>query len=100
MDWEIILREAEGMARCFKQNGVDLNEAKKVLDYYVYKRFDEEAMACYLQTMASNPPLRSKKTQGYYQKLRDLWLNWNTGLKGRDKARAWGWAIRLAKAGG
>ncbi|RDV83580.1 hypothetical protein [Ammonifex thiophilus] len=100
MDWEIITREAEGMARRFKQNGVDLNEAKKVLDYYVYKRFDEEALVRYLQIMAFNPPPRSKRTQRYYQKLYDLWLNWNTGLKGRDKARAWGWAIRLAKAGG
>lgn len=99
MDWDRLMAEAEEMARRLKQAGVDLNEAKKALTYYLYRGCDERAMLRYLDTMATKPPLRSKKSQVHYRGIRDLWVGWRTGLRGADKARAWGWAIRLARVG-
>lgn len=99
MDWDRLMTEAEEMARRLRQAGVDLSEAKKALDYYLYKGCDEQAMRRYLEIMATKPPLRSKKTQAHYRGIRDLWLGWRTSLRGADKARAWGWAIRLARVG-
>jgi len=103
VDWEKVLREAEELARQLRRARVDLNEAvneaEKALTFYLYKNCNEEAMRRYLNTMATNPPPRSKKTQRYYCVIRDLWEGWRTDLSGRDKARAWGWAVRLAKVG-
>jgi hypothetical protein len=98
VDWDLLMKEAEDMAGRLKQMGVDLNEAEKVLTYYLYKGCDERAMSRYLELMATNPPLRSKKTQIHYRGVRSLWMSWRTGLRGLDKARAWGWAVRLARA--
>ncbi len=98
MDWERLMSEADQLARRIQGSDVDLSEAKKALDYYLYKGCDEQAMRRFLEVMATNPPARSRKTQVYYRSIRDLWLSWRTGLSGRDKARVWGWAIRLARA--
>jgi hypothetical protein len=98
MNWDRLMAEAEEMARRLAQTGVDLSEAEKALTYYVYKGFDEQAMRRYLELMATRPPLRSRKTQAHYRKMRDLWLSWRTGLRGEDKGRVWGWAVRLARA--
>ncbi|MGB9886320.1 MAG: hypothetical protein ACPLRW_04905 [Moorellales bacterium] len=97
MDWDALMEEAEELAVRLKQTGVDLNEAEKVLGYYLYKNCDEKAMSRYLELMATSPPLRSKKTQVHYRTIRSLWMSWRTGLRGADKARAWGWAVRLAR---
>lgn len=97
MDWDTLMKEAEDMADRLRQTGVDLNEAEKALTYYLHKNCDERAMSRYLELMATNPPLRSKRTQVHYRTIRSLWMSWRTGLRGLDKAGAWGWAVRLAR---
>ena len=79
---------------------VDPNEAKKVGQQFIYFQYDGGKMARYLGIMAANPPARSKKTQGYYQRLRDIWTReWRVGdLSGPEKARAWLWGAGLVRA--
>lgn len=98
VDWDTINQEAERLAKLLQRAGTDLGEAEKLKDYYLFKDCDEEAVKRYLDTMADNPPPRSKRTQGYYQQLRSAWNQWNTPLKGIDKARAWGFAVKIAKS--
>ena len=97
VDWDRLMAEAEEMAQRLAQTGVDLNEAERALTYYLYKDCDEQAMRKYLEIMATKPPLRSKRSREHYQRMRDLWASWRTGLRDRNKARAWGWAVRLAR---
>lgn len=97
-DWNGIMEEAERLADELQRRGVDLSEAEKAVDYFVRTGCDETSFARYLQIMAEQPPMRSKKTRGYYQQLRRAWEQWGTRLRGLDKARAAGWAVRLARA--
>ncbi|MFQ3611967.1 MAG: hypothetical protein SNJ72_10800 [Fimbriimonadales bacterium] len=99
VDWDTINREAEKLAKELRRTQTDLGEAEKLKDYYLFKDCDEDAVKKYLDTMADNPPERSKKTQRYYHELRRVWNQWNTPLKGIDKARAWGLAVKIAKSG-
>ena len=77
-----------------------LGEAEKYLKYYIFKEYDETAMNRYLEEMKGNPPPRSKQTRGYYEKIYHIWQRWSPkcGLTGIDKARAWGWGIRMARS--
>ena len=97
-DWESISKQAEWVARELVQLEVDLAESEKLVDYYLFKGCSEEAMARYLKTLAHNPPPRSRRSQRHFRNLREIWNRWNTSLTGVDKARAWGWAVRRAKA--
>ncbi len=105
VDWDAINREAERLADELSQADTELDKAKKLLDeaeklkdYFLFKNCDEFAVRKYLDTMATNPPPRSRQTPRCYQTLRDIWNRWNTSLTGIDKARAWGLAVRIAKA--
>ncbi|HIC92889.1 MAG TPA: hypothetical protein EYP09_01370 [Anaerolineae bacterium] len=97
-DWEAILREAERLATQFRRLEVDLAEAEKIGDYYVYKEYNEGAMLHYLEMMARNPPPRSRRSQRHFKSLWDIWQSWQPSLPGPDKAKAWGWGVRIAKA--
>ncbi|MCS7066599.1 MAG: hypothetical protein NZL85_10075 [Fimbriimonadales bacterium] len=97
-DWNTIGEQAERVVRELTRLQVDLNEAEKLVDYYLFKGCDDEAMSRYLDTLAQDPPPRSRRSQHHFRNLRDIWNRWNTPLTGVDKARAWGWAVRLAKA--
>lgn len=98
IDWDGICREGERLANDFVRQQVDLSEAQKVGDYFRFKHWDEAAVVRYLDEMATNPPLRSRRSQTHYKNIRSIWNGWRTELKGPDKARAWGIAIRTAKA--
>ena len=97
-DWDAILDEAQRLAQDLRQRGVDLAEAQKAGDYYVYKNCDDEAMGRYLERMANNPPSRSRRSQRHFKNLWDIWRTWRTPLPAKDKARAWGWGLREARA--
>jgi hypothetical protein len=96
-DWDAILNEAERLAMQFRRLEVDLSEAEKVGDYYVYKGCDDDAMARYLELIAKSPPPRSRRSQRHFKNLWDIWRNWHPSLSTPDKARAWGWGVRIAK---
>lgn len=96
-DWESIMAEAGRIAGELRQRAVDLAEAEKVGDYFISHSYKEDQITRYLELLATNPPVRSRRSQRHYQSLRDIWQRWRTGLKGPDKARAWGWGVRLAK---
>jgi len=100
VNWEAIMREAEKLERMLRQADLDLNEAEKAIGYYLFKGCDEQAMDRYLRQMAENPPPRSKRTQRYYQQLYRIWRGWSSTcqLTGIDKARAWGWGVRMRRA--
>jgi len=110
MQWDKIMEAAEllseemlGAAEEYKKwerKKSFLGETEKSLQYYIFKEYDETAMNRYLKEMAENPPPRSKQTQGYYKKIRHIWQQWSPkcGLTGIDKARAWGWGIRIARS--
>lgn len=97
-DWDRILDESQWLAREFRRRRVDLSEAKKAGDYYASKSYDDKAMGRYLKHMADRPPPRSRRSQPHFENLNQIWQAWHTTLKGRDKARAWGWGIREARA--
>ncbi len=96
-DWTEIMREAEKVANQLIRRGVDLNEAQKLLDIYVQSGYDEGMIGRYLETMAKNPPQRSRKSQGYFRGLREIWRIWSPEFTGKEKAMAWGWGVRMAK---
>lgn len=98
-NWDAIMEEAKHLENLLRRADVDLNEAEKALGYYIFKDYDDAAMERYLKEMATNPPPRSRRTQGYYRELSRVWQQWSTrcSLKGVDKARAWGWGVRMAK---
>ena len=110
MQWDKIMDAAEHLSNKIREMTKEykdekriksfLGEAEKSLQYYIFKEYDETAMNRYLKEMAENPPPRSKQTQGYYKKIRHIWQQWSPkcGLTGIDKARAWGWGIRIAKS--
>lgn len=97
--WDAIMKEAKRLANMLRPAEIDLNEAEKALGYYLFKGCDEEAMTRYLKEMANNPPPRSRRTQNYYREISRIWQEWSKQcqLTGIDKARAWGWGIRMAK---
>jgi len=97
-DWDAILGEAEQLAESLLQSKVDLSEAEKLLGYFVCRNYDSRAVSQYLDMMSKNPPPRSKRSQLYFRSLKQIWDGWHTNLTGMDKARAWGWAVRIAKA--
>jgi len=96
-NWDAILDEAERLSNQLLQQNVDLAEAQKLLDYFVYKGYDSAAVSKYLAQMSQNPPPRSKRSQEHFQNLKRIWNNWLTNLEGENKAQAWGWAVRKAK---
>lgn len=98
-NWDAIMKEAKRLENLLRRSDVDLNEAEKALGYYIFKGYDDAAMERYLKEMATNPPLRSNRTQGYYKELSRVWQQWSAqcALSGIDKARAWGWGIRMTK---
>ncbi|WP_448377681.1 hypothetical protein [Fervidobacterium sp.] len=108
MQWDKIMKAAELLSEEMLKAAEEykkeerkksfLGEAEKSLQYYIFKEYDETAMNRYLKEMANNPPPRSKQTQGYYKKIRHIWQQWSPkcGLTGIDKARAWGWGVRMA----
>jgi dsDNA-binding SOS-regulon protein len=100
MQWDKIMEAAKRLENLLRRADVDLNEAQKAIGYYLFKGCDDSAMERYLKEMAENPPPRSKQTQGYYKKIRHIWQQWSPkcGLTGIDKARAWGWGVRIAKS--
>jgi dsDNA-binding SOS-regulon protein len=95
-DWDAIMDEAERLAELLQQKQIDLSEAEKLLGYFVYKNYDPAAVSRYLDIMSKNPPPRSKRSQS----LKEIWSGWRTDLAGADKARAWGWAVRIARTKG
>ncbi len=97
-DWDSIMAEATRVANDLRRLAVDLAEAEKIGDYFINHGYRDDLMARYLELLATNPPIRSKRSQRHYQNLRDIWQRWRPGLKGADKARAWGWGVRLAKS--
>lgn len=97
-DWNQIMADAERLARELRQKTVDLAEAEKAGDYFADHDYQDAPMRAYLDLLAKNPPIRSRRSQKHYQGIRDIWVGWRTSLTGKDKARAWGWAVRLAKA--
>ena len=98
LDQEKVMDAAERLVPLLRE--VDPNEAKKVGQQFAYFLYDERKMARYLGVMADNPPQRSRRTQGYYRRLREVWgREWQArDLKGADKARAWLWGVGLAAA--
>ncbi len=96
--WDQIIQEAEQLERKFLRQEVDLSEAEKAGDFFIKHGCNENEMARYLKTLATKPPERSKKSQGHYRNIRNIWQGWRTSLQDKDKARAWGWGIRLAKS--
>lgn len=96
-DWDLIADEAEVVARRLRQDAVDLAEAEKAIDYFAGQRYSEEKMRHYLTLLSQNPPVRSKRSVHHYRNLQKIWQSWQTPLTGQDKARAWGWGVRLAK---
>ncbi|MCD6508616.1 hypothetical protein J7M22_18600 [Candidatus Poribacteria bacterium] len=92
------MREAEKVANQLVRRDVDLSEAEKMLDIYVQSDYNEEMIRRYLDTMAKNPPPRSKQSQRYFRGMRDIWNMWKPELGGKEKAMAWGWGVRIAKA--
>jgi len=99
-DWDGITTEAEYVALQLRQNAVDLAEAEKAGNYFIDHKYDEEQMTRYLNLLAENPPVRSKRSVHHYRNLRKIWRNWRTALTKAEKAGAWGWGIRLAKTEG
>jgi len=95
--WDTILDEAERLAMQLHRLEVDLAEAEKAGDYYVIQGYDDTAMSRYLKLMAERPPLRSRRSQRHFRNLWTIWRGWQTTLQGQDKARAWGWGVRMAK---
>lgn len=98
-DWDLIMVEAERLARDLRQHGVDLSEAEKAGDYFISQDYDDGKMARYLDLLVTHPPVRSKRSLRHYQGIRTIWRGWRPRLEREDKARAWGWGVRLAKAG-
>lgn len=97
--WDQIAEEAEVIARQLRQDAVDLAEAEKAGDYFLTHDCNEDQIKRYLQLLAQNPPVRSKRSIHHYRNLNKIWGGWRTTLVGEDKARAWGWGVRLAKSG-
>jgi hypothetical protein len=96
--WDEIIEEAEKLESRFLRQDGGLSEAEKAGDFFISNQYNEDKMARYLKILATNPPKRSKKSEGYYRNMRNIWQSWQTDLKEKNKARAWGWGIRLAKS--
>jgi hypothetical protein len=96
--WDDIQNEAEWLAQQFRQRNVDLAEATKAGNYYTSKDYDNKAFARFLELMAKNPPPRSRRSQQHFKNLWDIWRSWKPSLMEKDKAYAWAWGVRLAKA--
>lgn len=62
------------------------------------QEFNSEDVRDYLDEMSRNPPPRSQRSKRHFQSLKTIWNNWRFNVKDEEKARAWGWAVRLAKA--
>ena len=98
-NWNAVMEEAKRLERLLRRAEIDFNEAEKSLGYYLFKGYDDQAIERYLKEMADNPPPRSRRTQGYYEELYRIWQEWGRQCKlsGIDKARAWGWGIKMAR---
>jgi len=98
-NWDAIMKEARRLANLLQRAEIDLNEAEKALGYYLFKDCNDQAMERYLHEMGTNPPPRSRRTQNYYRELHRIWKQWsaNCSLSGLNKARAWGWGIKMTK---
>jgi len=98
-NWDAIMKEAKRLEQLLRRADIDFNETEKALGYYLFKGCDDQAIERYLKEMANNPPPRSRRTQGYYRELHRIWQEWGKKceLSGIDKARAWGWGIKMAR---
>lgn len=96
--WDEIIAEAEKLEYRFLRQEVDLSEAEKAGDFFMSNGYNESKMGQYLKILATNPPERSKKSKAYYRNMYNIWRSWQTDLEDKNKARAWGWGIRLAKS--
>lgn len=96
-DWKKVMDDAEQIAARLLSQKVDLAEAEKLLEYFAKHEYRSEDVGKYLALMSQNPPPRSRRSQGHYRSLREIWEQWRTSLKFEDKARAWGWAVRIAR---
>ncbi len=103
-NWNAVMEEAKRLEWLLRHAEIDpkkvSNEAEKSLGYYLFKGYDDQAIERYLKEMADNPPPRSHRTQRCYKELYRIWQEWGRQCKlsGIDKARAWGWGIRMACA--
>jgi len=98
IDWDVLMGEAEGLARQFKQDDLDLAEAVRVGDYFLSKNYDQGALWRYLQVLCENPPPRSKRSQRHFRNMKKIWEGWRSSLSPKDQARAWLWAVRRARS--
>ncbi len=96
-DWNTVIQEAERLAEQLVRFDVDLAEAAKLGDYFIAKAYDREAVRRYLQALSQNPPPRSRRSQGHFRNLKQIWEGWRSNLPSPDQARAWGWAVRQAR---
>lgn len=97
-NWEEILKEADTLANQLLQRKVDLAEAEKLLAYFVHRDCISEDVSDYLDEMSRNPPPRSRRSRDHFRNLQAIWDGWRTKLEYEEKARAWGWAVRNARA--
>lgn len=97
-DWDVLMGEAEGLARQFKQADLDLAEAVRMADYFISKNYDQGAVRRYLQVLSENPPPRSKRSQKHFRNMKKIWEGWGSSLPVKDQARAWLWAVRRARS--
>lgn len=93
---EAVLDAAERLPGLFSKD-LDLNEAKKLGQQFLFLNCDEAVFRRYLEA-AARLPNRSQKTQGYHAELREVWTQtWRPNLSGREKAAAWLWGVGLAQ---
>lgn len=98
-DWKAIMDEAERLANSLIALNVDLSEAGRLSDYFIYKSYNSQAVSEYLKAMSENPPPRSRRSQMHFKNLRQIWDGWKSSLSDpKDKAIAWGWGVKKARA--
>lgn len=61
VDWETIVQEGKKLASLIGGGKVDLNEAQKVLEFYVNEKYDDARLQQFLDIMLHDPPAEVKK---------------------------------------
>jgi len=103
LDWDTVIEKAQELARHLNQEGVDLNEAEKLIDYAVSAwkadpQGAEDRLQKYLDYLSCQPLPRSRRTQPSYQAMARLWKTLPPNVAFDDRLRLWGWAVRIARA--
>lgn len=93
-----VMTEADRIADLLLRKRVDLNEAKKAIQFYAYSGANRELFDQYLSRMADDPPPRSRRTREYYRALLTIWRETGRVLSEEEKGYAWFWTVRLAQA--